>query len=425
MSETSKRSRRGDRSDAARREHPYEFVATASEGADRRYERHAAHGTDSPKRHAWRVSLRLSVLTPVHVGAACVLRPEDVGLPAGALMRGGVRSGGELVVPASALRGAVRASYEAITCSCMRVLLPGRRQRGLGFDSRDRSSNQVPRSVLSAAGLSGKRGSATARLDSSETAMLEPCPEIRSQARRPGSPRLCPACSLFGGPGWRGRLRFSDARRAPGAELLTAAVVTTPLPREPRLHKSGARLRGYSQRRGRGPRGPGGGSGREDVAPELELSIGDLHGRRFAVSSDQVGVGAGSVGQRVRAHEAAREVERVNAIEAGGVLEADAWLENATLAELGGFFLACGVGSDVEVLVGGRRAHGLGRVKVEVVEVAPAPDMSSLKPASAGGQSVQQWVGRAVKAWTGWRQAWPEGLEELSRISAMRRPASW
>lgn len=413
----------GDRSEAARREHPYAFVATPEEGAQRLYERDAAHGCDSSNRHAWRVSLRLTLVTPVHVGSASVLMPEDVGLPSGPLMRGTVRSGGEAVVPGSALRGAVRASYEAITRSCMRVLLPGRRQRGLSFDSRDRSSNQIPRSLVSAARLSGQRGIATARLDTSEVALLDPCPEIRSLTRRPGSPRLCPACSLFGSPGWRGRLRFSDARVAPESAPPSAEVLTTPIPREPRLHKSGARLRSYGQRRREGPTGSGG-PGR-DAAPSLEVAIGKLHGRRFALTSDQVGVGPAAAGRRSGNKADAYCVERVDAMEAGGVLEAAVWLENATLAELGGFFVACGIGSDVEVRVGGRKAHGLGRVKVEVIAVSPGPDPRSLKPASGSEQAPQQLLNRAVKAWTRWRQAWPEGLEELSKIAAARRPASW
>ena len=413
----------GGRSEVARREHPYTFVATPEAGAQRIHERDVSHDSDSSNRHAWRVSLRLTLVTPVHVGSASVLMPEDVGLPSGPLMRGTVRSDGEAVVPASALRGAVRANYEAITRSCMRVLLPGRRQRGLNFDSRDRSSNQIPRSLVSAARLSGQRGIATARLDTSEVALLDPCPEIRSQTRRPGSPRLCPACSLFGSPGWRGRLRFSDARVASGSAPLSAAVLTTPIPREPRLHKSGARLRSYGQRRGDGPRGSGG-RGRESV-PELEIAIGKLHGRRFALTSDQVGVGSAAAGQRSGNKADAYCVERVDAMEAGGVLEAAAWLENATLAELGGFFVAFGIGSDVEVRVGGRKAHGLGRVKVEVVGVSAGPDPRSLKTASGSDQAPEQLMNRAVKSWARWRQAWPEGLEELSKVAAARRPASW
>jgi len=79
------------------------------------------------------------------------------------------RRNGQLVIPGTGIKGAVRSIVEAISNSC--VLQSGRRER-------------APRSHKSCGGVA------------------------RGQERQTG---LCPACRLFGTTGYRGRVHFSDA----------------------------------------------------------------------------------------------------------------------------------------------------------------------------------------------------------------------
>lgn len=83
------------------------------------------------------------------------------------------RRGEQLVLPATGLKGAVRAIVEAISNSCVS-------QRGAD----ERVSGQHAR-----------------------------CREVRP--RREGEAQLCPACRVFGATGWRGRVHFTDGLAGP------------------------------------------------------------------------------------------------------------------------------------------------------------------------------------------------------------------
>ncbi|MBI4494823.1 MAG: hypothetical protein HY690_18775 [Chloroflexi bacterium] len=98
----------------------------------------------------------LATLTPLHVGSGLFR------LAGGKVIKEMARSGDELVVPGSSLKGAFRSAAEAISASC----------------------------------------TATDR---------------RQACREPGA--LCVACRIFGGLGYLGRVRFTDARlrSGPGA----------------------------------------------------------------------------------------------------------------------------------------------------------------------------------------------------------------
>ncbi|HLH25042.1 MAG TPA: RAMP superfamily CRISPR-associated protein [Chloroflexota bacterium] len=118
---------------------------------------------------------RLVALTPLHVGASTVERTARI-LPTLAaetpLLFPLARAGETPVLPGTTLKGALRSIVEAITASCLTV-----------------------------------RGPAT-RLLPPPLHALRPC------TRRDA---LCPACRLFGGQGYLGRLRVADASLAEGS----------------------------------------------------------------------------------------------------------------------------------------------------------------------------------------------------------------
>ena len=125
-----------------------------------------------------RIEGRLVALTPLHVGTGTFERTARV-LPAHAaetpLLFPLVRAGVTPVLPGTTLKGALRAVVEAITASCLTV-----------------------------------RGPAT-RLLPPPLHPLRPC------TRRDA---LCPACRLFGGQGFLGRVRVADAPLVEGETTL-------------------------------------------------------------------------------------------------------------------------------------------------------------------------------------------------------------
>ena len=137
------------------------------------------HDRVAPDSLGGRLEGRLVALTPLHVGTVTFERTPRL-LPAMAdetpFVYPLVRAGDVPVVPGSTLKGALRAVVEAITASCLTV-----------------------------------RGQAT-RLLPPPLHPLRPC------TRRDA---LCPACRLFGGQGYLGRLRVADAPLLEGNTTVT------------------------------------------------------------------------------------------------------------------------------------------------------------------------------------------------------------
>jgi hypothetical protein len=152
------------------------------------------HDRVAPDSLGGRLEGRLVALTPLHVGTGTFERTARL-LPALAeetpfLFPLG-RVGDVPVVPGSALKGALRAVVEAITASCLTV-----------------------------------RGQAT-RLLPPPLHPLRPC------TRRDA---LCPACRLFGGQGYLGRLRVADAALVEGH----TAIARVPERHAPRAGRGAA-----------------------------------------------------------------------------------------------------------------------------------------------------------------------------------------
>lgn len=139
------------------REKPYAYVRGPSlQRTPLAHE--AGHEQFARERYTGRLVYQLEALSPVFVASGRYARGEDIGLKTVPVVRGHCRVGGKPAVPGSSLKGAVRAVFEAVTPSCM---VTDRQQ--------------------SCKAESGK------------------------------TPRLCPACAVFGAMGYLGRVRFSDA----------------------------------------------------------------------------------------------------------------------------------------------------------------------------------------------------------------------
>lgn len=100
-----------------------------------------------------------------------------------------VLADGNVVLPGTSLKGAIRATAEAISDSCVRITDPGKR-----LDER-----------LSQPGASACREVKSKHRD--------------SKAARAGAATLCVCCSIFGGLGYQGRMSFSDATLVAGGTL--------------------------------------------------------------------------------------------------------------------------------------------------------------------------------------------------------------
>jgi CRISPR/Cas system CSM-associated protein Csm3 (group 7 of RAMP superfamily) len=107
------------------------------------------------------LSLTLTCRTPLHVGTGSPYLVEDVPRRlVGGMATVSAGSAKVPFIPGSSVKGAVRAVVEAITPSCERVSVPGRDGRGCQ-----------------------------------------------------GADGLCPACQVFGAPGWRATVGFGDLVR--------------------------------------------------------------------------------------------------------------------------------------------------------------------------------------------------------------------
>jgi CRISPR/Cas system CSM-associated protein Csm3 (group 7 of RAMP superfamily) len=188
---------------------PFGHVPLATGPLDRAAGHLQGHQRYEPDRLTGHLEGTLEALTPVHVGAGRIERTARVLAPEGAdaapLVHAHLRVGGAPALPASALKGAVRAVVEAITDSCL-----------------------------------GARGRLTA-LDAAR-AELETCPR-RNRAR---DEQYCLACRLFGALGYAARVGFADAplqgetrlHRAPAPPPARAARPGTPPGR--RFYQHGA-----------------------------------------------------------------------------------------------------------------------------------------------------------------------------------------
>lgn len=140
---------------------PYDFVPLT------RPERRNPAGHDCLRRDllSGRLTGELTARSPVHVASGGL---ELTGRAHPSLVKAHFRTEGKVAIPGSTLKGAVRSIVEAISHSCVRI-----------------QSKEVRRKVPPAC-----------KVDPEE---------------RQGNAGLCPACRLFGAPGYAGQVSFGDA----------------------------------------------------------------------------------------------------------------------------------------------------------------------------------------------------------------------
>lgn len=308
---------------------------------------HSAWQTPGHELHTGRLIFKATVKSPVHIGSGLYELSEDVGFAKGFVVRGIVRVAGAPVIPGSSLKGAVRATYEACTRSCVRLFTSSTSEQY----SREWRRSKLPASVVAELvethGMP-ERGRVSVRLTSDAFRAQEPCGEVRKSN---DLKNLCPACALFGGLGYRGRLCFMDAHVAESASGEVKAKQQVERANSPHLHRVGLRtvVRQERQRR--------------------VVEVTDIQGRKF--------YRYGSKSQR--------RYEPIDYLPIGAVLTLSMECERLLLAEIGGILLCMGVAGGPRLRVGGGKPLGLGELEVELLDVR-------LRSADAIEQYDLQWT---------------------------------
>ncbi|MGK4007822.1 RAMP superfamily CRISPR-associated protein [Sorangium sp. So ce1036] len=224
----------------------------------------------------------------------------------GDVIRQGCRIHGRPGVPGASIKGVLRARYEAITRSCV----PFRPPKG---SVRVRSSSGIEHARLDDRLLDGEvfRGRAEA-----------------------ADGHLCPACALFGRMSLRSRVTLTDFSVEAQVGFDVAEI---PEQFSPNLHHVG---RGTLRPSREGERGRG------DL-----YEVHALHGRKFAV-------GRGPVADNARQ-------QKIEVLPAGHVLQGEMRVHNALPRELGGLLVALGWKRGSALKIGGGKAHGFGRIRLQ------------------------------------------------------------
>ncbi|AFZ42908.1 hypothetical protein PCC7418_0687 [Halothece sp. PCC 7418] len=166
---------------------PYQLVSLPSQSPNRKQP--VGHKKLRDDRFHGRISLRLNVKTSSFIASGVVAMGSDLSsqtrnLP---LVKLAVESNNQLVIPGSSLKGTIRATYEAMTRSCLC------NHRG------KRNNNKIPKYYQ----------------------------ECEYKKNEKNISQLCPACQVFGAMGWQGLLWFQDAILT---EIPTQKVTTGSMP---------------------------------------------------------------------------------------------------------------------------------------------------------------------------------------------------
>lgn len=144
----------------------------------------------------------LVALQPLHIGSGILVPPDKLGLnaPDVPLVKGWTRREGQIIIPGSSLKGAVRSLVEMFTASCVCKT----REWSIKRDRRHQ--------------------------------------ECRYNSKR-GRGDLCPACKIFGAMGYQGQVRFVDAPAL--EETAKTTLHCLPPQYQPRADKKYPRRRYY------------------------------------------------------------------------------------------------------------------------------------------------------------------------------------
>ena len=159
---------RGDRRDEQAAPKPFDFVPLP-ERVNR--SRPTGHDKFQSNHISGQIRGKIEALSPVHIGSGIIDIGDDV-----ELIKTAVKTGGNIVLPGSSLKGAIRSVVEAISESCL-----------------SKVSSQVRRAM----------------------------PRWFSECRQ--KENLCVACRMFGAMGFQGNISIQDAPRSEG-DIVTKHV---------------------------------------------------------------------------------------------------------------------------------------------------------------------------------------------------------
>lgn len=157
------------------------------------------HDSYRQNRTTGRIHGTIKALTPIHVGSGIIDFGEHVNQKV-KLIKSAVRTKGEIVIPGSSLKGAIRSVVEAISESCIcktKVSLP--------------------------------RG---------------PLEQFRECKRNNRNELICIACRMFGAMGYQGNIAIQDAPRIQG-DIVTKRVPILERPRHPSHDEQGRPMRKF------------------------------------------------------------------------------------------------------------------------------------------------------------------------------------
>ena len=323
---------------------------------------HSAWQTPGRELHTGRLILKATVKSPVHIGSGLYELSEDVGFAKGFVVRGIVRTAGAPVIPGSSLKGAIRATYEACTRSCVRLFTSSMSEQY----STDWKRSKLPTPIVAELVETHSRPEherVLVRLASDALREQSPCGEVK---KPDDLKNLCPACALFGGLGYRGRLRFLDSHVVESTKGEVKAKQQVESANSPHLHRAGLQTVVKQERQ----------------RPVVEVA--DLQGRKF--------YRYGSKSQRRR--------EPIDYLPIGAVLSFNMEYESLLPAEIGGILVCMGIADGPRLRVGGGKPLGLGELEVELTgaELRPADAILQYDLHWTLVPNLDSWVKSAINA---------------------------
>ncbi len=188
------RGRRGGRQDQQPDPKPFAFVRL-SNGVDRQHPK--GHDRYHDRHITGRIHGTIEALSPIHIGSGIVDLGRDV-----ELIKTAVRTNGNVIIPGSSLKGAIRSVVEAISASCVSKTV--RRVR-----------DTFPRNF-----------------------------RYFTECRRRRRERLCIACRMFGAMGFQGNVAIQDASYIDG-QIVTKYIPALHRPRRYRTDNRNVPMRKF------------------------------------------------------------------------------------------------------------------------------------------------------------------------------------
>ncbi|MCD6327724.1 hypothetical protein J7M28_09235 [bacterium] len=324
-----------------------------------------------------RMTLKIESLSPVHIDNGTMELSEDIGFREGAVVRS-ILNPGKPIVPGTTLKGATRTIFEAITRSCLSQHVRRTRAR---YVEGDRRASDLPQQVVRQLVEHGRmsRGAVEVYIATSGYDRRDRCPPVRKK-----SSRLCPACLLFGAPGFAGRVTFADASLksspAKGDYLYVRPSAT------PRIHKLG---RAVVKR----------------VGDSVRVEIDGLKGRKL-------------YGARYRPCGPSHDMELWDYVPTGAVFSSSLIFRGVSMAEVGGLLFSMGIGEKSAIAVGAGKAAGLGKLNLSLEQLCTQPSglMERMRPDSGGPVAdLSRFIRQCKKSFIDSWMAYPKGLEAFRR----------